>query len=55
MKRSHRRGAFWVAVAGVSLATPVVLGAVANKFPHFGIQRLRTLAYGVPPASTGGR
>jgi hypothetical protein len=54
MARSHRRAAFWTAVAGVSVATPVVLGAVVNRFPHlFGLQRLRTLAYGVPPATGG--
>jgi len=51
MRRSHRRGAFWIAVAGVSIATPALLGAVANKYPQFGLQRLRTLAYGTPPAS----
>lgn len=54
MRRSHRRGLFWAAVAGVSLATPVVLGAVVNRFPALGLQRLRTLAYGTPPASPGG-
>lgn len=55
MRRSHRRGLFWLAVAGVSLVTPAVVGAVVNKFPQqsFGLQRLRTLAYGTPP-STGG-
>jgi hypothetical protein len=50
MRRPHRRAAFWVAVAGVSIGAPAVLGAVANKWPQFGFQRLRTLAYGVPPA-----
>jgi hypothetical protein len=48
----HRRAAFWLAVAGVSIGTPVVLGAVVNKFGShtFGLQRLRQLAYATPPA-----
>ena len=55
MRRSHRRAFFWAAVAGMTVVAPAALGAAINRFPaatgRFGLQRLRTLAYGVPPAS----
>lgn len=32
MRRGARRAAFWVAVAGVSLVSPYLLGVAAEKF-----------------------